>query len=448
MSFTSFGLSDQILQGVQASGYTAPTPIQQLAIQPAVEGRDVIGTAQTGTGKTAAFVLPMLHRLALPHGSRQSKPRALVLTPTRELAHQVHDAVTTYGKFLTLRTGTIYGGVGMEPQIALLKRGVDVIIATPGRLLDHMQRRTIDLSHIQMLILDEADRMLAMGFIRDVRKIIAALPERRQTMLFSATFSGEIRSLASGVLKDPYRAEAARRQESVQAISEAFYHASPSAKMDLLMHVLGAEDMSSVLVFTRTKHGADKLTRRLDRKGVGATAIHSNKSQPQRLKALDGFRRGKFRVLVATDIAARGIDVDGISHVINYDLPRDAEDYVHRIGRTGRAGLTGSALTFVTGEDGDLLRRIERFTGRKASVQAYPGFTPAVHTEAPMGHPKAPSQNGQKPRGHKHASSGRPSGSGGHKGRFRKGGPKKKFGFAPRRKRASHMESYSSDRGS
>lgn len=382
MSFTTLGLSDQILQGVLATGYTVPTPIQKLAIQPAAEGRDIIGCAQTGTGKTAAFVLPMLHRLAAHPHAGQHQPRALVLTPTRELAQQVNDAIMVYGKYLTLRTGTVYGGVGMEPQIKLLRRGVDIVIATPGRLLDHMQRRTIDLSHIQILVLDEADRMLDMGFILDVRKIVAAVPAQRQTMLFSATFSPEINKLAAGILRNPHRADAGSQQRPMDAIVQIFYMIPAPAKMDLLLHVLEAEKMESVLVFARTKHGADKISSRLERKGIKSAAIHSNRTQPQRQKALDGFREGKFRVLVATDIAARGIDVDGISHVINYDIPRDPDDYVHRIGRTGRAGLTGDAITFVTGEDRDMLRRIERFTGKKSTVQAYPDFTPPKHDPA------------------------------------------------------------------
>jgi ATP-dependent RNA helicase RhlE len=379
MSFTTLGLSDQILQGVHATGYTVPTPIQKLAIRPAAEGRDIIGCAQTGTGKTAAFVLPMLHRLATNPHTAKHQPRALILTPTRELAQQVNDAIVVYGKYLTLRTGTVYGGVGMEPQIKLLRRGVDIVIATPGRLLDHMQRRTIDLSHVQILVLDEADRMLAMGFIQDVRKIVAAVPSQRQTMLFSATFSQEINKLAAGILRDPHRADAGSQQKPLDAIARKFYSIQPHSKLDLLFHILEAEKMESVLVFSRTKHGADKISTRLERKGFRATAIHSNRTQPQRQKALDGFREGKFRVLVATDIAARGIDVDGISHVINYDIPRDPEDYLHRIGRTGRAGLTGDAITFVTGEDRDMLRRIERFTGLKAPLESYPDFTPPKH---------------------------------------------------------------------
>ena len=386
MGFTIFGLSDQVLQGVHASGYTIPTAIQALVLRPATEGRDIIGSAQTGTGKTAAFVLPMLHRLSALNGSpnRHTHPRALVLTPTRELAQQVQDAVTTYGRFLQLRSGSIYGGVGMDGQIKMLRRGVDIIIATPGRLLDHMQRRTIDLSHVQVLVLDEADRMLGMGFIDDVRKIVAKVPKDRQTMLFSATISSEVTSLASQILRNPHSVEAGHHRKPVETIKQNFYQIQSASKMDLLHHVLKSEELESVLIFSRTKRGADKISDRLEKSGIASTAIHSNRTQPQRMHALEGFRKGKYRVLVATDIAARGIDVDGISHVINYDIPRDAEDYVHRVGRTGRAGASGDAITFVSGEDRDMLRKIERFTGKRFTVAPYEGFKPPERSAAPQ----------------------------------------------------------------
>jgi len=386
MGFTKFGLSDHVIKGVEAAGYTTPTPIQSLAIKPALEGRDIIGCAQTGTGKTAAFVLPLLHRLASETGSqptvagipsrRSHHVRALVITPTRELAQQVHDAVSNYGRFLTLRTVVVYGGVSMDNQLKLLRRGADIVIATPGRLLDHMQRRSIDLSKVQILVLDEADRMLDMGFINDVKKIIAAVPRDRQTMLFSATISGEIKGLASDILRNPHLVEAGERRNPVETITQHFYSASQQTKMDLLLHALETEKMESVLVFSRTKHGADKICRRLERKGMKAVAIHSNRTQSQRQNALDGFKQGRFRVLVATDIAARGIDVDGISHVINYDIPQYAEDYIHRIGRTGRAGATGDAITFVARDDQQHLKNIERFIGKRFLVKTYAGFTP------------------------------------------------------------------------
>ena len=378
MGFTKLGLSDHIMQGIRAVGYTVPTPIQSLAIRPALAGKDIIGCAQTGTGKTAAFVLPLLHLLAgrdAPH-DRDGHPRALVLTPTRELAQQVQNAVSSYGRFLTLRSVSIYGGVSMGVQLKQLRRGADIVVATPGRLLDHMQRGSIHLSRIQMLVLDEADRMLDMGFIHDVRKIIDEIPAERQTLLFSATLSSDVNNLAALVLRDPHTAEAGERRNPVETITQHFYTAPQEAKMDLLLYALDAERMESVLVFSRTKHGADKICRRLERKGIASVTIHSNRTQAQRERALDGFKKGKFSVLVATDIAARGIDVTGISHVINYDIPHYAEDYIHRIGRTGRAGATGDAITFVGRDEQQLLRRIEQFIGKRFPVKTYPGFTP------------------------------------------------------------------------
>ena len=376
MGFTKFGLSDRIIKGIEAAGYSAPTPIQTLAIAPAVEGRDVIACAQTGTGKTAAFVLPILQRLASESAHTAGKhPRTLVLTPTRELCLQVQQSVVKYGKFLSLRSAAVYGGVGMEPQVSLLRKGTDILVATPGRLLDHMQRRTVDLSAVHILVLDEADRMLDMGFIHDVKKIIAAVPTRRQTMLFSATISPDIASLASGILRNPVSVEAGERRNPVETIEQHFYHAPQGGKIDLLVHALETEKMESVLVFSRTKHGADKINRRLERKGISSVAIHSNRSQSQREKALDGFKGGRFRVMVATDIAARGIDVSGISHVINFDVPQQPEDYIHRIGRTGRAGASGDAITFVGREDDEYITKIERFTGTHVTLKTYPGFS-------------------------------------------------------------------------
>ncbi len=398
MGFSTFGLSDHVIQGVRAAGYTTPTPIQSLAIRPALEGRDVIGSAQTGTGKTAAFVLPILHRLAGDPAAikRSNAPRALVITPTRELAQQVHDAIMVYGRFLTLRTVVVYGGVSMDNQLKLLRRGADIVIATPGRLLDHMQRKSIDLSKVRILVLDEADRMLDMGFIHDVRRIIDAVPRERQTMLFSATISDDIEDLASDILSDPHVVDAGERQSPADTVTQHFYGTTPQTKMDLLMHALEAEGMESVLVFSRTKHGADKICRRLERNGVNAAAIHSNRSQSQRQRALDGFKAGQYRVLVATDIAARGIDVDGISHVINYDIPQHAEDYVHRIGRTGRAGATGDALTFVSRDDHEHLHSIEKFIGKQLPVESYQGFVPRPETAA--------TKPDRMPAGHRHLS--------------------------------------------
>jgi ATP-dependent RNA helicase RhlE len=435
MGFTTMGLSPQVLKGVLEAGYTQPTPIQKLAIGPAVDGRDVIGCAQTGTGKTAAFVLPMLHRLAAEKSLHHRNPRALVLTPTRELCQQVKEAVATYGKFMSLRAVAVYGGVSMENQVKLLRRGADIVVATPGRLLDHMQRSTIDLAGVTILVLDEADRMLDMGFIHDVKKIIAKVPRERQTMLFSATLSPEINTLAASVLRDPQTVQAGERRNPVETIEQHFYRAGKESKMDLLSHALSAEQMGSVLVFSRTKHGADKITRRLESKGVSAVAIHSNRSQSQRDRALDGFKRGTYRVLVATDIAARGIDVDGISHVINYDIPHEAEDYIHRIGRTGRAGATGDAITFVDREDAQFLRRIEQYVGKKIPVREYPGFT-AVERPAPA------SGSAQGPRS-PHSSPSRHSRTPAPAGR------KQRFMEAPRKKKGppKRMDSFSSDNG-
>ena len=433
MGFTEFGLSDHVLHGIDAAGFEEPTPIQALAIEPAVAGKDVIGCAQTGTGKTAAFVLPILHHLAGADGAARAGklPRALVLTPTRELCLQVQQAVVSYGKFLALRSASVYGGVGMEQQMKALQRGIDILVATPGRLLDHMQRRTVDLSAVRILVLDEADRMLDMGFIQDVRRIIAAIPARRQTMLFSATISPDIKSLASGILHNPETVQVGERRNPVNTIVQHFYSAPQGAKNDLLAYALEKEKMQSVLVFSRTKHGADKINRRLEKKGIASVAIHSNRTQSQRERALEGFKQGRFRVMVATDIAARGIDVNGISHVINFDVPQHPEDYIHRIGRTGRAGASGDAITFVGREEQQYLSRIEKYTGTRYPVNVYPGFVPSIpethETRAPQSRPA--SRPAPRP----------PHGRSGNR----------RPRFEPTRKRTGHakLESYSSDSG-
>ncbi len=385
MSFTAFGLSRQIMDGVRAAGHTVPTPIQALAIHPALAGKDIVASAQTGTGKTAAFVLPLLHRLAAgdTSGTRNRRPRVLVLTPTRELAQQVEGAFGTYGQFLPLRSVAIYGGAGMNAQVAALRHGVDIIVATPGRLLDHLQQGSVDLSGIQALVLDEADRMLDMGFVRDVTRIIERIPGERQTLLFSATLSSDITTLAARFLQDPQVLESGERRNPADGITQHFYEAPHETKMALLLHALKTETMESVLVFSRTKHGADKICRRLESRDVTAVAIHSNRTQAQRERALAGFKRGHYRVLVATDIAARGIDVTGISHVVNFDVPRYAEDYIHRIGRTGRAGSAGDAITFVSEEELQYVRRIEQFVGKRFPLKQYPGVPGrAVETAA------------------------------------------------------------------
>ena len=402
MPFSKLGLSDQLVQGILATGYTAPTAIQTHAIPLAVAGRDVIGCARTGTGKTAAFVLPLLHHLTKDAGHRSTRHiRALVLTPTRELAQQVEDFITSYGRFTSLQSLAVFGGVSMENQVKRLRRGVDIVAATPGRLIDHLNRRTADLSRVEVLVLDEADRMFDMGFINDVRTIIAHLPAKRQTLLFSATMSKEVRALVASIQKNPELIEIGEQRHPVETVRHHFYSVPQETKLGLLLHILKSQPMESVLVFSRTKHGADKICKRLERGGIASIAIHSNRTQAQRERALSGFKQGKYRVLVATDIAARGIDVTGISHVINFDVPRYAEDYIHRIGRTGRAGASGDAITFVSRDEQQYLRRIEQFTGKRFPVKQYPG-APAP-TETKVASPAF--NNGSHP----HANSRRPN---------------------------------------
>ncbi len=379
MPFSQLGLADQLVQAIRAAGYEKPTPVQEQTIPQALTGRDVVGIAQTGTGKTAAFALPILHRLMQVHGSgTRAHARALVLVPTRELAQQVEDFFTSYGRFGQLRTAAIFGGVNMQNQIKKLQRGVDIIIATPGRLLDHLSQRTVDLSQVETLVLDEADRMLDMGFIADVRKIIGRIPAGRQTLLFSATMPTEIEELAASTQRNPVRIAVGEQRRPVDSVAQTFYAVAREAKLPLLLHILATAAPVSVLVFARTKHGADKITRRLLRNNIRAAAIHSNRTQAQRERALAGFKNGQHAVLVATDIAARGIDVEGISHVINYDTPAFAEEYIHRIGRTGRADATGDAMTFVSPDERPYFRRIEQYTGKRHELAAYQGFDPAA----------------------------------------------------------------------
>ena len=375
MPFKTFGLSDPLVQGILATGYTAPTEIQSQAIPAAIEGRDVIGCAQTGTGKTAAFVLPILDRLCHEKAGKKKVIKSLILTPTRELALQIEKSILGYGRFLDLRVLAVYGGVNIQTQLSALRRGIDIVVATPGRLMDHMQRRTIDLRHVEVLVLDEADRMLDMGFINDVRKIVGTLPKKRQTLLFSATISPEVKTLAADMLKSPKVIQIGRPRNPIDTITQHIYAVEKALKMDLLLHMIEDWRMFSVLVFSRTKYGADKISRRLKRAGVVAVSIHSGRTQNQREQALDGFRSGKYHVMVATDIAARGIDVEGISHVINYDVPTHAEDYVHRIGRTGRAEATGDAITFVSSEEQKYLREVGKFIGRKLQLEICEGFS-------------------------------------------------------------------------
>ena len=381
MSFESLGLSAELLRAVREQGYTDPTPIQQRAIPVVLQGRDIMAAAQTGTGKTAGFTLPLLQRLARHQPERQPGVstrgvRALVLTPTRELAAQVADSVATYGRYLPFRSAVIFGGVKINPQIEKLRRGVDVLVATPGRLLDHAGQRTVDLSRVEILVLDEADRMLDMGFIRDIRRILELLPGKseRQNLLFSATFSNEIRTLAGQLLNDPEPIDVAPRNATVDRIDQLAHPVDKSRKREMLSHMIGAGNWRQVLVFTRTKHGANRLARQLEQDGLSAAAIHGNKSQGARTRALAEFKRGGVRVLVATDIAARGLDIDQLPHVVNYELPNVPEDYVHRIGRTGRAGNEGTAVSLVSGEEAGLLRDIERLIRRGIPLQALPGY--------------------------------------------------------------------------
>lgn len=385
LTFKSLGLSEKLVQGVLAAGYTTPTPIQAAAIPVALSGGDLIGCAQTGTGKTAAFVLPMLDYLASDGPARgQRMVRALVVTPTRELALQVEESVRTYGKFTGLRSLSIFGGVAMGPQFNGLRRGIDIVVATPGRLMDHMDRGSIDLSHVDVLVLDEADRMFDMGFIKDIRKIVAALPEQRQTLLFSATMPDAIRDLTKSILYQPEFIEVGERRNPAKNVAQHVCSVEHDRKLDLLIHILRTEPVESVLIFSRTKHRADKIAKKLCQQGFSATAIHSNRTQNQRQRALAGFKSGEFNVLVATDIAARGIDVDHISHVINFDTPNQAEDYIHRIGRTGRAEATGDAITFVARDEESYLRDIERHTGKRLERTVYPEFaSTAVENVAP-----------------------------------------------------------------
>lgn len=375
MPFKMMGLADPLVQGILATGYTAPTEIQSQAIPAILEGKDIVGCAQTGTGKTAAFVLPMLHRLeTVERKSKKRKPRALVVTPTRELAVQIEQAVRGYGRFMDLKTLAVYGGTRIEQQIKFLRRGVDVVVATPGRLLDLIQRGSVNLSLVEMLVLDEADRMFDMGFVNDIRKIVDALPAERQTLLFSATMPEAIRKLTESIQTSPVMIQIGKQHNPIETITQHIYPVPKAQKMELLLHLIEREDMDSVLVFSRTKHGADKICRKLNQNAIDAVAIHSNRTQGQRLKALDGFKRGRYQVMVATDIAARGINIQGISHVINFDVPGFAEDYVHRIGRTGRATATGDAMTFVSEDEVQSLRKIERFIERTFEPTMANGF--------------------------------------------------------------------------
>jgi ATP-dependent RNA helicase RhlE len=386
MTFDELNLAPAILKAVHETGYETPTPIQAQAIPAVLEGHDLLAGAQTGTGKTAAFTLPMLHRLSqgtAPKNKFGGKGiRALVLTPTRELAAQVEESVREYGKYLDINSTVVFGGVGMNPQIDRIKRGVDILVATPGRLLDLQQQGFMDLSTVEVLVLDEADRMLDMGFIHDVKKVLALVPKDKQSLLFSATFSDEIRDLANTLLKNPQSIQVTPRNTTVQRITQVIHPVGRGKKKQVLLHIIQQHNWSQVLVFTRTKFGANNVAEFLTKNGVSAMALHGNKSQSARTQALAGFKSGDIRALVATDIAARGIDIDDLPHVVNYEIPNVSEDYVHRIGRTGRAGATGEAVSLVCMDEEGFMMEIERFTKQQIPVQVIEGFGPDAGEKA------------------------------------------------------------------
>ncbi len=410
MSFDTLGLMPELLRAVREQGYETPTPIQVQAIPLVLEGRDLMARAQTGTGKTAGFTLPLLQMLA-PHANSSASParhpiRALILTPTRELALQVEESVRTYGKHIPLRSTTIFGGVNINPQTKALRAGCEIVVATPGRLLDHQGQGNLNFSQLDILILDEADRMLDMGFIRDIQKILALLPARRQTLLFSATFTDEIKQLASKFLKTPALVEITPRNTAAELVRQVVHPVDRERKRALLAHIITTRKLDQVLVFTRTKHGANRLSEQLDRDGIDSMAIHGNKSQPQRIKALEDFKKGSIRVLVATDIAARGLDIDMLPHVVNYELPQVPEDYIHRIGRTGRAGTEGEALSLVCVDEQRLLRDIEKLLRKDLPKEVVAGFAPDPSI------PAEPIQTGRQSGGRGPSRSSRPASSG------------------------------------
>ncbi|HEY5672125.1 MAG TPA: DEAD/DEAH box helicase [Malonomonas sp.] len=377
MTFNDLGLSAELLRAVSDQGYSQPTPIQAKAIPVVLEGRDILAGAQTGTGKTAGFTLPLLQLLSAKPPVQGFRPiRALVITPTRELAAQVGESISAYGKHLPLRSAIVFGGVSIRPQLDALRKGIDILVATPGRLLDHISQKTLDLSKVEILVLDEADRMLDMGFINDIRKVLSLLPKQRQNLLFSATFSDDIKKLADGLLNAPTLIEVASRNTAAESVSQVVHQVDKTRKRELLSFLIGSRNLQQVLVFTRTKHGANRLAEQLDKDGIRTAAIHGNKSQGARTKALADFKQGKVRVLVATDIAARGLDIEQLPHVVNYELPNVPEDYVHRIGRTGRAGHEGTAISLVSIDEQKLLIDIEYLLRRKVPKVLIDGFAP------------------------------------------------------------------------
>ena len=418
--FAALGLRDELVRAVLAHGYSTPTPIQKQAIPAVLEGGDLLGGAQTGTGKTAGFVLPMLQRLMLSakpqlppnNGARGKKlPRALILAPTRELAAQVEESVRTYGKFLPMTSTCIFGGVGINPQIQAMRHGVDIVVATPGRLLDLYGQGAINFSQIEILVLDEADRMLDMGFIHDIKKVLAVLPPKRQNLLFSATFSDDIKALTDRLLNNPKMIEVARRNTTIEVVDQSVVLVDKAHKAKLLVHLIREQKWTQSLIFTRTKHGANRLAEQLEKSGISAMAIHGNKSQGARTKALAEFKTGTLQALVATDIAARGIDIDQLPQVVNYELPNVPEDYVHRIGRTGRAGASGQAMSLVTNEELPLLKDIERFSKQVIARVKIEGFNPALIAD-PVSTTADARDAEWAARGGRPAPRGRPGGSG------------------------------------
>ena len=423
MSFSALGLAPALLRAVSAQGYTEPTPVQREAIPFVLAGRDLLAGAQTGTGKTAAFVLPMLQLLAgsqPPDGSRP-RIRALIVVPTRELAIQVEESVRVYGSN-SRRSTTIYGGVGFGGQLQALRRGPEIVVATPGRLLDHARQGTIDLGAVEVLVLDEADRMLDMGFIRDIRSILALLPPRRQNLLFSATFSNEIRSLAEGLLDRPASVQVTPRNTPTDLVRQVVHPVDRGRKRELLSHLVRSHAVDQALVFTRTKHGADRLAKQLLEDGIATAAIHGNKSQPQRVRALNDFKAGRVTLLIATEVAARGLDIEQLPHVVNFELPMVASDYVHRIGRTGRAGIEGDALSLVCVDEVPMLREIERLLGHPIPSAVLPGFSPnpSIRPE-----PIRLRTGGGAAEKHRGARGARRSGSRGRTGRWRQRRPQR-----------------------
>ena len=420
MTFNTLGLSDTLLQAVQQTGYTSPTPIQERAIPEILAGRDVMAAAQTGTGKTAGFTLPLLQLISGRPNRNRNSFRALILTPTRELAAQIEDSIQTYGAKENLRYGVVFGGVNINPQKKTLNRGLDILVATPGRLLDLYQQKCIDFRDVEVLILDEADRMLDMGFIRDIKKIIALLPKQRQNLMFSATFSDDIRVLAKTICSNPVEIDVAPRNSTVEAISQKMYYVEKASKPSLLIEMMLVSN-DQTLVFSRTKHGANNLAKKLIKENITAAAIHGNKSQAQRTKALHDFKQGGVQVLVATDIAARGIDIEQLARVINFDLPHVPEDYVHRIGRTGRAGATGLAISLVSGEEGKQLRDIERLIKFAVPRGDSDEYTFALANPVPASKSSEPSRrpsNNQRPR-RRQSAAGKPANKGSSSGKWK-----------------------------